>query len=345
MLGIAKIKPTRGVSRVEFPKPVPAQNEALVKVLVSGICGSDLSFYNAEGIAATARLALPVILGHEFCGVVEAVGDKITKLQMGDRVAGETHVPCMSCYTCQTGNAHICPHQKLIGSTMNGSFAEYITVPEVSLRKVPDALTDQDAAMLEPLGVAVHAVRRTDVAGENVIVLGCGTIGLLSVAAARAFGAARVFATSHTPEKLGKALEMGADAVFQAADKDMVEKILSESGVQGIGTVIEMSGSDSAIDQGFQVLRPGGALVLAGVPKKPISFDAVPYSIRKEIAILGVFGRTLWETWYLSEMLLVQGKVETKPVCGNIYAAQDFESAFGEAFSGRFGRTFLAFER
>lgn len=342
MIGIAKMKPEKGVALNEFPKPIPAEDNVLIKVKVSGICGSDLDLYNLEGPLTDLRLTLPIILGHEFCGIVESVGSRVTKLQVGDRVAGETHIPCTTCFTCQMGNAHICPNQKNVGRTVNGSFAEHITIPEVSVRKVPETLTDHEVAMLEPLGVAVHAVREKDVTGDNVLILGCGPLGLMTVAVAKVFGASRVFATSHSSEKLQKGLKIGADQVFQASDEDITQKILSEAGPHGIGRVIDMSGSEDAIQQGLRVLRPGGTMVLAGIPEKEINLNVLLYSIYKEIKLVGIFGRKLWESWYLSEMLLEQGRINTEPLIGSTYSVDNYEKAFLEAFSGEFGRTFIA---
>ncbi len=342
MLGIAKMKMERGVTLNEFPKPFSSEDEVLIKVKISGICGSDLNLFNLEEQMPGRPLSLPFILGHEFCGVAESVGPRVQTIQVGDRVAGETHIPCMSCFTCQTGDAHICPNQRNVGRTVNGSFAEYIVIPEVSVRKVPDVLTDDEVAMLEPLGVAVHAVRENDVTGDNVVVLGCGPLGLMTIATARAFGASLVFATSHSPDKLQKGLKMGADQVFQADGEGTNKKILSEAGARGIGTVIDMSGSDEAIHQGLDLLRPGGTMVLAGIPKKDFHFNVLLYSIFKEIKLVGIFGRKMWETWYLSEMLFEQGKVSTELLIGPTYSIEDHEKAFNDAFSGKFGRIFIA---
>ena len=343
MQAIAKTQLVKGLDLRQFPRPVPVGNEVLIKIKLSGICGSDLKLYNLEGNMPARKISLPVILGHEFCGIVEALGPKTTKLHVGDRVAGEPHVPCMTCFTCTTGNAHICPNQKNVGRTLNGSFAEYLTVPEISVRKVPETLTDYEAALLEPLGVAVHAVRKNDIAGDNVLVLGCGPIGLMTISAAKAFGAARVFATSRTPEKLQKGLLMGADQVFNGVEEGIVEKIISQAGACGIGTVIDMTGSEEAIQQGLQALRPGGTLVLAGILGKNLNLNALSYTIYKEIQIAGIFGRKLWESWILSEMLFAQRKIKTEVLRGSTFKAGDYEQAFAEAFAGKSGRTFISF--
>ena len=341
MIGVTKTKPEKGVSLEDFPVLQPVGDEVLIKVTLSGICGSDLALYEMDQPETNRWLSLPIIIGHEFCGVVESVGPQVTQFHQGDRVSGETHIPCMTCQTCQTGKAHICPNQKNIGRTVNGSLAEYITIPERSVRKAPTGLTDHEVAILEPLGVAVHAVREKNMAGENVLILGCGPLGLMAIAVAKAFGAGRVFATSRTPEKLQKALDMGADQVFQASDDDLIKNILSEAKSAGVSTAIDMSGNEHAMKQGIDVLSPGGTMILVGIPSKEISWDVLEHSIYKEIKLLGVFGRTLWETWALSEMLLGQGKINTEPLIGSTYALTDYEKAFAEAFSGKFGRTFM----
>ncbi len=341
MIGVTKIKPEKGVSLEDFPLLQPDADEVLIKVKVSGICGSDLALYEMNQPEIDRWLTLPIIIGHEFCGVVESVGSQVTRFQQGDRVSGETHIPCMTCQTCQTGKAHICPHQKNIGRTVNGSLAEYTTIPERSVRKAPPKLSDHEVAMLEPLGVTVHAVREKDMVGENVLILGCGPLGLMTIAVAKAFGAGRVFATSRTPEKLQKALDMGADQAFQASDDDLTKNILSEAASVGISTVIDMSGNEHAVKQGLDVLSPGGTMILVGIPPKEISWDVLEHSIYKEIKLRGVFGRTFWESWDLSEMLLEQGKINTEPLIGSTYALTDYEKAFADAFSGKFGRTFM----
>jgi len=343
MFALAKTKLVKGVDLNQVPRPVPANNEVLIKVKISGICGSDLKLYNLEGKMTARKISLPIILGHEFCGVVESLGPNATKLQVGDRVAGDPHIPCMACFTCQTGNAHICPHQKNVGRTVNGCFAEYLTVPEISIRKVPETLTDYETALLEPLGVAVHAARKNDIAGDNVLILGCGPIGLMTISAAKAFGAARVFATGRSPEKLQKGLIMGADQIFSASDKGIIEQVRSAAGKYGIGTVIDMTGSEEAIQQGLQVLRPGGTLVIAGIPGKNIDLNALVYNVYNEIRIVGIFGRKLWESWILSERLFEQGKVQTDVIMGSTFSIKDYEQAFAQAFSGKFGKTFISF--
>lgn len=342
MLALAKTKLVKGVDLDKFPRPVPSGNEVLIKVKISGICGSDLKLYSMVHMPAR-KISLPIILGHEFCGVVESLGPQATQFQIGDRVAADPHIPCMTCFTCQTGNAHICPHQKNIGRTVNGSFAEYLTVPEISLRKVPESLTDYEAALLEPLGVAVHAVSKNDIAGDNILVLGCGPIGLMTISAAKSFGAAQVFATSRSPEKLQKGLVMGADQTFNATENGLIEQIRSAAGRYGIGTVIDMTGSEAAVQQGLQVLRPGGTLILAGILNKNIDLNALAYNIYYEIRIVGIFGRKLWESWILSERLLEQGKIRTDVIMGATFYIREYEQAFAEAFSGKFGKTFISF--
>jgi len=345
MWGITKTKNEIGLELMEWPDLEPAGDEVLIKIKVAGICGSDLNLYRwretERAQLAAGHMKLPFIIGHEFCGVVEGVGPQVRHLKPGDRVAGETHVPCMSCYVCLTGSPHICPHMRLLGRHVTGSLAEYTKVPEVSVHKVPDTLDDHEVALLEPLGVAMNAVEKARVSGDTVLVTGCGPIGLMSIAGAKDWGASMVVATSRTQAKLDKALAMGADAVFNADDPDCVAGIRDAVGREGVGAVIEMSVAQQAIDQGLAAIRCAGRLVQVGTPGAPVTLDMVGPVMHQEVEIIGVFGRRMWNTWLYSEDLLARGKVRTDLVKGGDYALSDFQDAFEEALSGEAGRTFF----
>jgi threonine 3-dehydrogenase len=345
MWAIAKTKNETGLELMEWPNPEPVGNEVRIKVTVAGICGSDLNLYRwrdtERANVASGRIKLPFIIGHEFCGIVESIGPQVQNLKPGDRVAGETHVPCMKCYVCQTGHPHICPHMRLIGRQVAGSLAEYTNVPEISLYKVVNTLDDHEAAMLEPLGVAVNGVEKARVHGDTVLITGCGPIGLLGIAAAKAMGASTVVATSRTQAKLNKALEMGADAVFNANDPECVDTIRKAVNREGVGAVIEMSGAQEAITQGLDAIRCAGRFVQVGNPGAPVSIEMVRNVMHKEIQFIGVFGRRMWNTWFISEDLLIRGKVRTDLVKGGDYPLSEYQKAFEEAFGGLAGRTFF----
>jgi len=345
MQGVAKTEDQTGVELIECPNPEPVDDEVLIKVSVAGICGSDLHLYRwreTERAQLNAgRMKLPFIIGHEFCGIVESSGPQVRHLRPGDRVAGETHVPCMNCYVCQTGNPHICPHMQLIGRQVTGSLAEYTKVPEIGLYKVPDTLNDHEVALLEPLGVAVNAVEKAHVQGDTVLITGCGPIGLMSIAVAQAMGASMVVATSRTDTKLEKAQAMGAHAVFNANDPDCVARIRDTVKREGVGAVIEMSGAQEAIGQGFGCIRCAGRFVQVGTPAAPVTVELVGSLMHKEVEMVGVFGRRMWNTWITAEDLLARKRVRTDLIMGGDYRLKEYEKAFEEAFSGLAGRTFF----
>jgi threonine 3-dehydrogenase len=345
MQGIAKTEDQTGLELVDWAISEPVDDEVFIKVAVAGICGSDLNLYRwreTERAQLNAgRMKLPFIIGHEFCGTVESTGPQVRHLKAGDRVAGETHVPCMNCYVCQTGSPHICPHMQLIGRHVTGSIAEYMKVPEIGLYKVPDTLNDHEVALLEPLGVAVNAVEKANVSGDTVLITGCGPIGLMSVAVAKAMGASMVVATSRTETKLEKALGMGADAVFNADDPECVARIRDTVKREGVGAVIEMSGAQEAIDQGFGCIRCAGRFVLVGTPAAPVSVELVGSVMHKEVEVVGVFGRRMWNTWITSKDLLAGKRVRTDLIMGGDYRLGEYEKAFEEALRGVAGRTFF----
>jgi threonine 3-dehydrogenase len=345
MQGIAKTEDQTGVELVDWAIPEPVDDDVLIKVTVAGICGSDLNLYRwretERAQLSAGKMTLPFIIGHEFCGIVESIGPQVRHLRPGDRVAGETHVPCMNCYVCQTGNPHICPHMQLIGRQVTGSLAEYTKVPEIGLYQVPSTLNDHEVALLEPLGVAVNAVEKAHVSGDTVLITGCGPIGLMSIAVAKAMGASMVVATSRTDTKLEKARAMGADAVFGADDPDCVDRIRETVEREGVGAVIDMSGSQEAINQGFACIRCAGRFVQVGTPAAPVTVEMVGSVMHKEVEIAGVFGRRMWNTWITAKDLLARESVRTDLIMGGDYRLNEYEKAFEEAFSGLAGRTFF----
>jgi threonine 3-dehydrogenase len=279
-------------------------------------------------------------MGHEFSGEVMEVGAQVTSLKLGDRVAGETHYPCGQCYQCQTGEQHICANMRLVGRTLDGCFADYCVLPEICARKIPDCIPSRQAALLEPLGVAVHAVTEAQVWGRPVVILGAGPIGLMAVAAARQLGAAQVIATARTPVKLEKALAMGATAALNPRTEDVVKEVLRATGGVGAGAVIDFTGDPEALVQGFRMLRKGGRVVLVAAFGELSGLDSLRDIIWKGAKITGIHGRRMFDTWILAEGLLVSQSVDVSPVTGSTYPLEGFEAAFAEA-TGSTGRVLL----
>ena len=312
-----------------------------MKVKAAAICGSDVDRYFWKKGVESSGLKLPVILGHEFSGVVEKRGNAVARVSVGDKVAGETHIPCGTCYQCLTGRQHICQNLKILGKQINGCFAEYITVPEICAWKVSGGISFEEASVLEPLGVAVHAVSKGRVSGQRVVVIGCGPIGILAAAVAQALGALVVYVISRTREKLQLAASLSGAHTINSSEKDPVKEVLSLTDDIGAGVVIELSGSPPAIKQGFSMLRKGGTMVLSGVPQEPVELDLRSAIIYKEAEVRGMHGRIMFSTWVLAQDLILAKKINLSRIITKSYSLKDFDQAFQDIHSGKAGKFLL----
>ncbi|MQL52062.1 L-threonine 3-dehydrogenase [Desulfofundulus thermobenzoicus] len=341
MKGVVKEKPEPGaVYREDLPVPRVRDNEILVRVKATAICGTDLHIYPWTEWAQ-ARLKLPMVFGHEFAGEVVALGSMVKNFRIGDRVAGETHIPCNNCYQCQTGNQHICEEMKIIGVHTPGSFAEYISIPVDCAWKLDDNISYEIGAMLEPMGVAVHGVLSGEIGGKTVAIFGCGPIGLMGVGVAAACGASKIFAVDLVEDKLTLAMQMGAHVVLNSGWDDVVDAIREATHGQGVDVVVDFTGSPKAIQDGFKVIRKGGRYSLVGLPNKPVSLDLSEYIIYKEVTVIGVTGRLMYKTWWQCTDLLKSGKIDITPVIGGTYPLQDYKAAFEALMNGAPGKMIL----
>lgn len=341
MKAVLKEREGVGAQLKEVPVPDVGMYDVRVRVKAAAICGSDVDRYFWKKGVEGSGLKLPVILGHEFSGVVEKKGDAVTRLAVGDKVAGETHIPCGTCYQCLTGRQHICQNLKILGKQINGCFAEYITVPEICAWKVSEGVSFEEASVLEPLGVAVHAVSRGRVSGQKVVVIGCGPIGILAAGVAQALGALTVSVISRTPEKLELAARVSGAYTINSEEKDPVKEVLRLTDGYGAGVVIELSGSPPAIKQGFSMLRKGGTMVLSGVPQEPVELDLRSAIIYKQADVLGMHGREMFSTWVLSQDLILSKKIDLSKIITRTYALEEFDKAFQEIESRRAGKFIL----
>jgi threonine 3-dehydrogenase len=342
MKAVRKTREGPGAELVELALPSVGPREVLVKIELAAICGSDKHTYEWDSPTTRGSLTKPFTMGHEFAGRVLEIGSRITALKPGDLVAGETHQPCGRCETCLTGNAHICPNTRLVGRHIDGCFAEYCVLPEACARRVPESIPLEQAALLEPVGVAVHAITDLEVSGKSLAVLGAGPIGLMSVAVGRALGATRIFATARSRSKREKAIAMGATAVFDPRTEDVVQGVLEATAGVGVGTVVDYTGDPEAIVQAFRMLRPAGRIVLVARFTGPLPAIVGSYFINKSPQVFGLWGRRLFETWLLAEDLLTSGKVDLAPVVGRTYLLADFEAAFQDSITDGASKVLLA---
>jgi len=250
MKAMGKLRKGPGIDVFDVKKPKPGSNEVLIEVRATGICGTDLHFYHWDDFAKKRNPGFPKVLGHEFGGIVVKVGEGVKTLKVGDRVAGEPHIPCGNCYYCKVGKAHICENLKIYGvDTLCGSFTKYTILPESTAVKIPEDIDFETAALFEPFGVALHAIDEANIRpGDVVVVLGCGPIGLYIQQLAKLSGASKVIGVEVSKYRLELAMKIGvADELIDASSTDPVKQILKITNGRGANVVIEASGSVIAI--------------------------------------------------------------------------------------------------
>jgi threonine 3-dehydrogenase len=279
-------------------------------------------------------------MGHEFVGEVLEVGSDVRALKVGDRVSGESHRVCGVCLQCRTGQGHVCANTRIYGVDIDGCFAETVCIPESSLWRNPDSLSPLIACIQDPLGNAVHAVMAGEVAGRSFAVLGCGPIGLMAIAVARACGATQVLATDTRTYRLDLATQLGADVVINAADCD-VEQAVRDLHPDGVDVTLEMSGASSAVRSAFRITRRGGRVSLMGIPSRPVELDIAEDLVMRGLEIRCIVGRRLYGTWATMSALLGSGRLDIRPVITHVMHWSRFAEGMDLMARGMCGKVVL----
>lgn len=340
MKALRKTQAGKGLQIEKLEVPSIGPTDVLVRVKATSICGTDLHIYGWDRWSQ-GRIKPPVTLGHEFCGVVERAGEEVTAVKAGDFVSAEMHMNCGHCHQCRLGQAHICQNLRIIGIDIDGAFAQFVKIPATNIWKLDQAIPEHYGAILDPLGNAVHTVLAGAIAGQTVLVTGCGPIGLMSIAVAKACGSSAVFATETNEHRRKLAKEMGANFVFDPLKEDPVKKILEATGGTGVDALLEMSGHPAAIQQGFKALRAGGRASLLGIPTENVPLDLVQDVIFKGATVQGIYGRRMYETWVQMTALLKAGRVNLEPLFGERMELENFEAAFAQLQSGLAGKILM----
>ena len=327
MKAVKKDKPERGISLSETAIPAVGPDDVLIKVRMAGICGTDLHIYKWNEWAKH-RVKIPVVIGHEFVGEIEDVGSNVKNLKRGQRVSGEGHITCGHCKNCLTGNAHICRDVKVIGVDVNGCFAEYLSLPAKNAWIVDDSIPDKYAALFDPIGNAMHTVMAQPVNMKTVLITGAGSIGLFSIAIAKANGAEKVIVLEPCSYKRDLAVKVGADFAIDSNDSDVEKKVMDITKGNGPDVLLEMSGNPNGLRLGFRLLNSGGTASLLGIPEGAVSINISDDIVFKGITIHGITGRRIFETWYQCEsFLLKEGKV-VDPVITHYVTMDNIEEEF-----------------
>jgi threonine 3-dehydrogenase len=337
MRALLKAQAEPGLRMVDLPEPTPARGEAKVRVLRTGICGTDLHIESWDHWAAGA-IRPPLVPGHEFSGVVVELGDGVESVNVGDLVSAEGHVVCGICRNCRAGRRHMCIRTSSIGVDRDGAFAEYVAVPAGNLWVHPAGMDPDLAAIFDPLGNAVHTALAFPLVGEDVLVTGAGPIGLMAARIAQHVGARHVMVTDVNPSRLELARRMGIEALDVSQHR--IADAWSDLGLsEGFDVGLEISGQPSALSEMLENLNHGGKVALLGLPSDEFAIDWSKV-VTHMITIQGIYGRQMFETWYLMTAMLSSG-LDISQVITDRFAAADWEQAFATARAGLGGKVII----
>lgn len=338
MKSLAKLKPDVGIWMRDEAKPVIGPNDLLVKVKKTAICGTDIHIYNWDEWAQKT-IPVPMTTGHEFVGTVEEVGDEVTEYKIGDRVSGEGHITCGHCRNCRAGKQHLCRNTIGLGVNCPGCFAEYVAIPARNAYPLPDTISDDVAAMLDPLGNAVHTALSYDLVGEDVLITGAGPIGIMAVAVAKHAGARHVVITDVNDYRLALATRMGASRAVNV-QKGNAKQAMQELGMtEGFDIGLEMSGQPQAFQEMLDVITHGGKIAMLGIMPDGAGIDWSKV-IFKGLFIKGIYGREMFETWYKMISMLQSG-LYVDPVITHVLPVNQFQEGFDIMRSGQSGKVIL----
>lgn len=343
MRALRKVTAGPGLELVEVPDPVCGPKDVMVRVLRAGICGTDLHLEQwDEWAAATVRA--PLTLGHEFCGRVVEVGADVEHVAVGDLVSGEGHVVCGVCRNCRAGRRHLCINTVGIGVNRDGAFADLVVLPATNAWVQPADLDPDLGAVFDPLGNAVHTALQWPVVGEDVAVTGAGPIGVMAVAVVRHAGARRIAVTDMSADRLALARAAGADHVVDVSRGESLADAQRALGMmEGFDIGLEMSGSPLAVEDLLANMNHGGRVALLGLPKDRYAIDWGRV-ITHMITLRGIYGREMFETWYLMGSMLASSerlRASVSSVITGRYPAEEWQAAFAETRSGRGGKVVL----
>lgn len=341
MKTLAKLKAEPGIWLDQAEEPVLGHNDLLIKIRKTAICGTDIHIYNWDQWAQKT-IPVPMVVGHEYVGTVAAIGQEVSGFKLGDRVSGEGHITCGYCRNCRAGRRQLCRNTVSVGVNRPGAFAEYLVIPAVNGFKIPDNISDDLAAIFDPLGNAVHTALAFDLVGEDVLITGAGPIGIMAAAVARHAGARHIVITDINLYRLALADKLGVARTVNIANEDLGE-VMAELGMaEGFDVCMEMSGVASALQLMLEKINHGGKIAMLGIPG---SNTAIDWSlvIFKGLTIRGIYGREMFETWYKMASL-IQAGLNLDPIITHRFPIAEFQQGFDIMRSGQSGKVILDWE-
>jgi threonine 3-dehydrogenase len=338
MKALYKPAAAAGFELTERPEPSAGPGEVKIRVLRTGICGTDLHIEAWDAWAAGA-VGAPLVPGHEFCGEVVAIGAGVRDVRVGDQVSGEGHVVCGTCRNCRAGRRHLCIRTSSVGVNRDGAFAEFVVLPESNVWVHHQPVDPDLGSIFDPFGNAVHTALSYPLVGEDVLITGAGPIGLMAAAVCRHVGARYVVITDVSPYRLDLGRAMGVDLAVDVSRESVVDAQRRLGMVEGFDVALEMSGHPSALPDVLANLNHGGRIAMLGLPSAPIEIDWAKV-VTHMITIKGIYGREMFETWYAMSAMLRSG-LDISAVITHRFAASDWTQAFAAARGGQCGKVVM----
>lgn len=338
---LSKLHAEVGIWMTEVDMPQLGHNDLLIKIKKTAICGTDIHIYNWDDWAQ-ATIPVPMVVGHEYVGEVIGIGQEVKGFTIGDRVSGEGHITCGFCRNCRGGRTHLCRNTIGVGVNREGAFAEYLVIPAFNAFKIPDAISDDVAAIFDPFGNAVHTALSFDLVGEDVLVTGAGPIGIMAAAVAKHAGARYVVITDVNEYRLDLARKMGVTKAVNVATTDLKNVMDSLGMTEGFDIGLEMSGNPMAFRSMLETMNHGGRIALLGIPPSEMTIDW-NHVIFKGLIIKGIYGREMFETWYKMASLIQSG-LDLSPMVTHKFPIDEFQKGFDIMRSGQSGKVILDWE-
>ena len=338
MKALVKNISEKGIWLKDVAKPAIKTNDVMIKITHTAICGTDLHIYKWDDWAKKT-IKTPLVIGHEFCGVICEIGAGVKNLKVGDRVSGEGHLTCGNCRNCRAGKRHLCHKTIGIGVHRDGAFAEYLSLPESNVWPIHNDISSEIASFFDPLGNAVHTALSFDITGEDVLITGAGPIGLMCVAICKYSGAKNIVITDINEYRLAIAKELGASKTINIK-KDSIDNHLEKLGIKyGFDVGLEVSGNPTAFNSMLTNMYHGGSIALLGIlPNNTlIDWDDV---IFKGLKIKGIYGREMYETWHKMVQIL-RGGLNVKKILTHTFPVNNYQEAFDILDIGQCGKVVL----
>lgn len=339
MWALVKDQNEIGLSMKRVPIPEVLENDVLIKIRKTAICGTDMHIYNWNEWAQQT-IPVPMTVGHEYVGEIAGLGKNVRGFQLGERVSGEGHIVCGFCRNCLAGRRHLCKNTKGVGVNRPGAFAEYLSIPYTNVWRVPnEKIPDDVIACFDPFGNATHTALSFDMVGEDVLIAGAGPIGAMAAAIARHVGARHIVITDVNDYRLELAKTMGATTTVNIAMEEL-QDVMNRLGMkEGFDVGLEMSGNPAAVGQMMKNMLHGGKVAMLGLPDRPYAIDWNDV-VFKCLSIKGIYGREMFETWYKMTAMLESG-LDLSPIITHRFDVRDYEKGFEAMNSGKSGKVVL----